>query len=293
MAVYSIKDLEKLSGVKAHTIRIWEQRYKLLAPKRTDTNIRYYLDDDLRRLLNVTLLKKSGLKISKIANMDEVLISNKVKELSGADFENKTQLDALTIAMIDMDENNFNTIISSNIKELGVEQTILKVIYPFLDKLNLLWLTGSVNPIQESFTSYLIRQKLIAAIDQLPMAHEHAKKFMVYIPEGEMQELSILFIHFILKSRGFKVIYLGQNVSLDDLHVATSIQHPDYIFSMISKPFNNLSLQEYVDQSSTSIPDVHWLFTGFQVASQHLTPHKNTSILTGLNDMMDFLSRLS
>lgn len=292
MAIYSIKDLEKLSGIKAHTIRIWEQRYRLLQPKRTDTNIRYYMDDDLRLLLNVALLKKNGMRISKIASMDEATISDKVKELAEANFEKETQLDTLTIAMIEMDEYKFDKIISTNIKEIGFEQTMLTVIHPFLEKLSVLWLTGSVQPVQESFTTYLIRQKLIVEIDKLPVVIGNVKKFMVYIPNGEMNELSILFMQYLLKSRGFMVIYLGQDVGISDLDTAIGIQRPDYIFTIISKPFKKQSLQEYVNQLSSTFPDVQWLFSGIQFAPKSIKNIGNTTILTGLNDTLDFLSKI-
>ena len=166
MAVYSIKDLEKLSGIKAHTIRVWEQRYGLLEPKRTKTNIRYYQDEDLRFLLNVALLNKNGLKISKIAELEKEEVAEKVAAISEINFEYGTQLDALTLSMIEMDEYKFDRIINTNIDQLGFERTMLEIIYPFLDKLSVLWLTGSINPVQESFITYLIRQKIIAAIDR-------------------------------------------------------------------------------------------------------------------------------
>jgi methanogenic corrinoid protein MtbC1 len=250
------------------------------------------MDDDLRLLLNVALLKKNGMRISKIASMDDATISSKVKELAEANFEKETQLDTLTIAMIEMDEYKFDKIISANIDQIGFEQTVLTVIHPFLEKLSVLWLTGSVHPIQESFTSYLIRQKLIVAIDKLPMVIGNAKKFMLYIPEGEMQELSILFMQYLLKSRGFRVVYLGQNVGLKDLDIAISIQRPDHIFTIISKPFKKQSLQEYVNRLTEIFPDTSWLFSGSQFAPQSIKNTKNCTILNGLNDTLDFLSKV-
>jgi DNA-binding transcriptional MerR regulator len=166
VAVYSIRDLEKLSGIKAHTIRIWEQRYGIIEPQRTKTNIRYYQDEDLKFLLNIALLNKNGIKISKIAKMTKGEVAEKVAAISEINFEYGTQLDALTISMIEMDEFKFDRIVSTNIQQLGFERTMLEIIYPFLDKLSLLWLTGSINPVQENFMSYLIRQKIIVAIDK-------------------------------------------------------------------------------------------------------------------------------
>ena len=177
MAIYSIKDLEKLSGIKAHTLRMWEHRYKIIEPQRTETNIRYYLDEDLKFILNVALLNKNGIKISKISKMSKEEIAQKVAAISEINFEYGTQLDALTISMIEMDEFKFDRIISTNIQQLGFERTMLEIIYPFLDKLSLLWLTGSINPVQENFMSYLIRQKLIVAIDNesLPNSRKRQK----------------------------------------------------------------------------------------------------------------------
>jgi DNA-binding transcriptional MerR regulator len=149
VAIYSIKDLEKLSGIKAHTIRVWEQRYDIINPERTPTNIRYYKDEDLKFLLNIALLNKNGIKISKIAKMSKSEIAEKVAAISEINFEYGTQLDALTISMIEMDEYKFDRIISTNIQQIGFERTMLEVIHPFLDKLGVLWLTGSINPVQE------------------------------------------------------------------------------------------------------------------------------------------------
>jgi DNA-binding transcriptional MerR regulator len=210
VAIYAIKDLEKLSGIKAHTLRIWEQRYGLITPKRTPTNIRYYDDEDLKFILNIALLNRNGIKISKIAQMNRSEITGKVSELSDFRFEDGAQLDALTLSMIEMDEYKFERIVATNIQQTGFERTMLEVIYPFLDKLSLLWLTGSIHPVQESFISNLIRQKLIVAIDRLPMpGGREVQKLLLYLPEGERQELTILFMHYLAKARGYHVVYLG------------------------------------------------------------------------------------
>lgn len=293
MAVYSIRDLEKLSGIKAHTIRIWEQRYGVIAPKRTNTNIRYYLDEDLKFLLNVSLLNKNGFKISKIAKMSRREVAEKVASIADINFEHSTQLDALTISMIEMDEQKFDRIISTNIQQLGFERTMLEVIYPFLDKLGVLWLTGSINPVQENFISYLIRQKIIVAINNEPVASgRQAKKFILYLPEGEKQELTLLFMHYILKSRRNQVLYLGQDISLVDLRDACKIHQPDFIFTMISETFTTEPVQRYVDKLGEKFPDCQVLLSGYQVVAQRVnTPH-NVRILHSLDHALDFLEDL-
>ena len=292
MAVYSISDLEKLSGIKAHTIRVWEQRYNIIQPKRTKTNIRYYQDEDLKLLLNIALLNKNGIKISKIAKMSQDEIAEKVAAISEINFEYGTQLDALTISMIEMDEFKFDRIISTNIQQLGFERTMLEIIYPFLDKLSVLWLTGSINPVQENFMSYLIRQKLIVAINNLPLPQgKSTKRFIIYLPEGERQELSLLFMHYLLKSRKNHVIYLGQEISISDLGDAYKIRQPDYLFTMITETFAKEPVQSYVDKLAESFPDCKVLLSGYQVVVQPVDPPANVMILKSLSQTLEFLER--
>jgi len=293
VAVYSIKDLEKLSGIKAHTLRVWEQRYDIINPKRTKTNIRYYLDDDLKFILNIALLNKNGIKISKIAEMSREEISEKVAAISEINFEYGTQLDALTISMIEMDEYKFDRIISTNIQQLGFEQTMLEIIYPFLDKLSVLWLTGSINPVQENFMSYLIRQKIVVAIDNEPLVSgKDVNRFLIYLPEGEKQELSMLFMHYLLKSRGNHVAYIGQDITLTDLKDACTIYQPDFIFTMITETFSREHLQQYVDRLSENFADCRILLSGYQVVAQKVERSENMEILKSLDQTMSFLESL-
>lgn len=293
MAVYSISDLEKLSGIKAHTLRIWEQRYVLIEPKRTKTNIRYYTDDDLMTILNVSVLNKNGYKISKIAAMSPVERSQKVSTLSEKSFEQETQLDALTISMIEMDEFKFDRIISVNIQQLGFERTMIEVIHPLLDKLGLLWLTGSIRPVQENFISYLIRQKIIVAIDNLPLSFsKKTKKFLLYLPEGENQELSLLFMHYMLKSRGHQVIYIGQNMSLDDLRDVQDIHKPDFVFTIITESFSRQSVARYLEEVSARFGSAKILVSGYQVVVQKFVPNANTVVLKNLQEASAYIEGL-
>ncbi|MFT5164805.1 MAG: DNA-binding transcriptional MerR regulator [Saprospiraceae bacterium] len=290
MAIYSIKDLEKLCGIKAHTIRIWEHRYGLIKPERTCTNIRYYQANDLKLLLNIALLNRNGLRISKIAEMSEAEIAEQVAAISAVDFGHNTQLDALTISMIEMDEYKFDRIVATNIQQLGFEKTMLQVIYPFLDKLSVLWLTGSINPVQENFMSCLIRQKIIAAIDKEPIAlGENIKKFLIYLPEGENQELSLLFMHYVLKARKNRVFYLGLNISVNDLADACKIHQPDYIFTMITETYSKNPVQKYVDELSSTFKDCQVLLSGYQVVAQNVRSIGNVKVLKSLDETIQLL----
>ena len=295
MAVYSIKDLEKLTGIKAHTIRIWEQRYGLIEPKRTKTNIRYYCDADLKRLINVALLNRQGLKISKIATLSRDEITLQASAISECKLEYDSQLDTLTIAMIEMDEYKFDHILTTNIEQMGFEQTMLSVIFPFLERLSLLWLTGSVNPIQEHFMSNLLRQKVIAAIDKEPIVspkEKDSKRFMIFLPEGERQELSLLFMYFLLKTRRHQVTYLGCEVSNDDLMDAYNMRKPEYIFTLINEPFSRISTQQYVNNISEQFADCQILFSGYQVIAKDLDLPHNVNVCASLDDTIQFIDNI-
>ncbi|MFY7911452.1 MAG: MerR family transcriptional regulator, partial [Emticicia sp.] len=163
MSNYSIKDLEQLSGIKAHTLRIWEQRYNIINPKRTDTNIRTYDDNDLKLVLNIALLKDHDYKISEIAKLSLEELSKEVLAISDKQLNYPDQIHALTIAMIDIDEERFEKIMSTNILQFGFENTMINIIYPFLSRIGTLWVTGSIGPAQEHFITNLIRQKIIVA----------------------------------------------------------------------------------------------------------------------------------
>ncbi|MCF8238747.1 MAG: MerR family transcriptional regulator [Saprospiraceae bacterium] len=292
MAVYSIKDLEMLSGIKAHTIRIWEQRYNIIHPKRTPTNIRYYEDRDLRQLLNISILNRNGFKISRIASMNEEEIKKAVNDLSSGTFEDSVQVDALTISMMELDEGKFETILSSNIRALGFERTMLEVIYPFLDKLSLLWLTGSIHAVQESFISNLVRQKLIAALDEIPFSPNAERSFILYLPEGESQELSLLFLQYLIRNRGHKVLYLGQNTSLVDLAEACKIYKTDYVVTIISEAFTRQSVHQYLENLRKVCSGKKVLITGYQVLVQGIATGPDIRVMKNLDDILSVLQEI-
>lgn len=294
MAIYSIKDLEQLSGIKAHTLRIWEQRYKIIIPGRTKTNIRYYTDDHLKCILNIAILNKNGVKISKIAKMNESEISENVSKVSEVNFDIKNQLDALTISMVELDECVFDKIIRTNINQIGFERTMIEVINPFLEKLGTLWLTGSLTPIHEQFITNLIRQKIISEIDKLCcFACSYSEKFIIFLPEGEKQELSLLFFHFLLKKRNFSVVYLGNDVSLKDLKFVSQIHQPAYLFTIINTSPIASPLHHYVNDLASIFPSSKVLLSGFAFSSYRKELPSNSSILKSFSETIDFVNLLA
>ncbi|WP_259014999.1 MerR family transcriptional regulator [Emticicia fluvialis] len=288
MSNYSIRDLEHLSGIKAHTLRIWEQRYNIITPKRSDTNIRIYDDEDLKLVLNIALLKDHEYKISEIAKFSADQLSKEVIEISEKKNSYPEQIHALTIAMIDLDEAQFERIMHINNNRFGFEDMMINIIYPFLSRIGILWVTGSIGPAQEHFISNLIRQKLIVAIDsKSPSFTEESKKFVLFLPEGELHELSLLFANFVLRARNHKVIYLGQTLPFDELVYVCESQKPDYIFSAITTTPSQKDAQAYVTRLENKFPDTQILLTGYQVIGQGIETGTHTRIITHINQLIE------
>ncbi|HAD14171.1 MAG TPA: helix-turn-helix-type transcriptional regulator [Saprospirales bacterium] len=288
MAIYSIRDLEKLTGIKAHTIRIWEQRYGLITPARTDTNIRYYTDENLRHLFNIALLNRNGIKISKLAKMSPEEITAKGAAIAQNNPNPNSQIDALTLGMIDLNEGAFEQVFVEYVHLNGFERCMLELIYPFLDKLRLLWLTNSISPSHEKFVGQIIRRKLMCAVDQ-STPRQDTPVFLLFSPEGESQELTLLFLQYLLRSRGMRVTYLGANVTVSDLKDACQTLRPSYVFTILQEPLPRQPIQSYVDQVSKAVSDSEILLTGqqFFVGPVNLPP--NARVLNGLPGTLQFL----
>lgn len=287
MSSYSIKDLEQLSGIKAHTLRIWEQRYNFIIPKRTDTNIRYYDDKDLKLILNVSLLRENGYKISKIAGMSKEHIAQAVLEITEKNSSSSDQIHSMVLAMIDLDEDRFEKIMSTNILQTGLENTMFSIVFPFLSKIGVLWQTGSISPAQEHFISNLIRQKLIVAIDACYVAGKEVNsKYLLFLPEGELHEISLLFCYYLVKSRKNKVIYLGQNVPLQDLIQTCKVYQPDFLVSVFTSAPLQAKVQQYINDLSSSLPDSMLFLSGYQIIGQDLHAPENVRFFLRLEGLL-------
>ncbi len=291
MATYSIRDLEKLSGVKAHTIRIWEKRYNLVEPMRTSTNIRYYCDEDLKKLLNISILNKNGFKISQIASLEKNELNDKVIYIINDLNENDSRIESLIVAMIELDETKFEKILNQAILKYGFETTIIETLYPFLERIGILWQIGKINPAQEHFITNLIRQKLIVAIDGVIQSKNiDSKKFIMFLPEGELHEISLLVYHYCIKKNGHKVIYLGQSVPFKDLVEVEKIKPADYLFTSIITSNSQIKFNEYLFKLSNQFDNKTIFITGKQASILKKNNLKNIKIASSPNN---FLTQIS
>jgi DNA-binding transcriptional MerR regulator len=244
---YSIKDLEHLTGIKAHTLRIWEQRYEIVVPRRTDTNIRTYSDEDLKTLLNVAVLIQKGWRISKIADLSRDQLNQKVLEEALERGSQSAQVTRMIQACIDLDEATFSQILDASIRESGEEVTFTQLVGGFIHQIGYMWQTDAIGVAHEHFASNLIKQKMYAALDRLTDQRMTAKKpaILLYLPQDELHELGLLYLHFLLKSRGEAVIYLGQSLPLEHL---TPIFKPGNSFKLVVSVWTTQPLREQIDQ---------------------------------------------
>lgn len=292
MAKYSIKDLEKLSGIHAHTIRIWEKRYHLIIPKRTDTNIRVYSDKDLKRLLNVAMLNHNGLKISKIARLNEKNINDEIINLTSDTLNHGSQIDSLVVYMVELNETKFETTVQHLIDNDGFEHTFINVVYPFLNKIGVLWQTGNINPAQEHFASNIIKQKLYAAIDSIPVNKSSDHKFIIFLPEGEYHEIGLLFYNFILKKSGFYTVYLGQSVPLEDVIAVQQSYDAGFMLTSLTTSLQELKVSAYLERLSKAFKKQRILFTGEQSGKAEIKRSSNITIIKSPEQFKEILSRL-
>lgn len=269
MNTYSIKDLEKLTGIKAHTIRIWEKRYGIVNPQRTDSNIRAYSNCDLKRLLNISILNKHGFKISSLATLSTEVLNEKVMSLMADHHVYENQIESLVMAMIDFNETKFDKTLSNAVIELGFEDTLIKIVYPFFVKIGILWQTGVINPAQEHFVSNLVRQKIVSAIENLENKYPpKSKLFILFLHEQEYHELGLLFYSYLIKKVGHRLIYLGQATPLADVVSVASIHVPDFLLTSFTSPIAHLDVDEYIALLSSHFPGKRIFVSGMQLNDQ-------------------------
>lgn len=296
MVKYSIKDLEKFTGIKAHTIRIWEQRYQLLTPKRTETNIRYYDEEQLKYLLNVTLLVENGFRISQICAMSDDEFNEILKEVaekgitSKEDNQLNVAVNELVLAMLELDEHRFDKILAGSLLQRNFEQTVIKIIYPFLKRIGVMWRIGEVSTAQEHFIYQLIRQKVIVAIDSLIDRKRTGEKYLLFLPKSEFSDLMILLFTYVLKNRGRQCIYLGADIPFRDLMQVTEITNPDVLFTFVKAPASKIDTQAYIYELSEKFSEKQILIGGNPYFMEELEYPKNVLLILEVEDLIEMLT---
>ena len=255
MQKFTIRDIENMCDIKAHTLRIWEQRYNFFLPKRTEGQQRYYENEDLKRMLRVAFLYHHGWKISKIASLNEEEILVQVRAIEKTSGEFQHFILTLIEAAIDFDEKAFTKVLDEMIQKFGVETTIAKICYPFLNRVGMLWMTNNIIPAQEHFSSYIIQHKIISETDKLEQQTNNKPLILLYTPDGEFHEIPLLFINYLLKKWGWQTIYLGSNIKFQQLTEVAQKEDITFIFTHIITNFTRFEIDEYFEMVCTAFPD--------------------------------------
>ena len=286
MRHYTLYELEKLTGIKIATIRVWERRYNIIRPKRTDTNRRWYDDDDLRRLINISIIYHSGMKISKIAKFSGSELEDKAEFLTRDSSISDTNIKSLISAMLSFNGNAVNEILLRSIINSGFEETFSSVVFPFLRRVGIMWHTGSVNTGAEHFITNIFRGRLIAATDSLPPAdNPNRKRVIMFLPENELHELGLLFYSYLIRRLGHEVLYLGQTTPFHAIAEVDEKWHSDILVTgslsdlSISKP------EDYLNNLSSAFRSQKILVSGSLADEPAIEKYKNIYPVRSVGDL--------
>ena len=292
MDSFTIKDLENISGIKAHTIRIWEQRYQFLKPKRTETNIRFYSNEELKKLLRISLLNKYGFKISLLDKMNEGELENKIHSLTQLEAQQERIVNELVECMIEVDLDRLEGILEGYIQSKGIERTITQIIFPFMEKIGILWVTNHINPAQEHLVTNIIRQKLIVGIDSVVKEIKINKTVLLFLPEGEFHELGVLFVSYLLKCKGVTTIYLGANVPLRDVEYLVNLKKPTYIYSHLSSVGHSFNFDKFILAITKKFEGTPIILSGLLTNTYEKKIPSQINFKKTLAEVMEFIATL-
>jgi MerR family transcriptional regulator, light-induced transcriptional regulator len=293
--VFSIKDLENISGIKAHTIRIWEKRYEILAPMRSDTNIRYYDIHNLQKLLNITLLHDYGYKISRISKFKPEEIPNLVKEIITEKSVKSHAINSFKMAMMNFDQTLFFKTYNELLLEKTFREIFFDVFAPLMNEIGLLWQANTISAAHEHFLSYLFKQKILLNTEKLQLIEptQKDKVFVLYLPENEIHELGLMYLNYEFIFNGYKTIYLGESVPIDSLKDVLkyfdSITFVGYVTVQPDKDSINKYVETVKKEILTNVNNEHWLI-GRMVESVNTESLCNkTKVFNSIHEMSNYI----
>ncbi len=283
MKLYSIGELAILSQIKAHTIRVWEQRYGLLTPSRSEGNTRYYSEEQLMKLLKVALLNKSGMKISVISDLTAEELDEKTEEAATNEKSIDAAVEQLMVASINFNQRKIAELFDTYNSLYGLEDTFEKIVFPFLRVVGNLWVNGKITPGHEHFFTNMCRLKLFAEINDLPLSDQKKPGVLLCMPEWDFHELGILYYHYIFRKAGYPCTYLGQAVPADDVIYTAKATKSDIVIMNFIGPTTQKEITEYLEKITNKLPNVELLISGphvnFPIENKKITVYYNINIL--------------
>lgn len=290
MENYSIKDLEKLSGINVNTIRVWERRYGIIKPQRTSTNRRRYGDKELRKIINISILRRNGIKISDIASISDREIENKVLLLSQDTNQYSSLIESLILMMIGLNQKGINDLLTRSMINIGVEKTITEIVFPFFKRIGWLWQTGNAGVGSEHFMSNLIRNRIIALTESLPYnVKEGYKRVVLFLPENELHEFPLLFYNYIFKKTGHETIYLGQSTPLPSVSGFCEKCNADIIVTGLMSGYPDTNPEDFIRRLNISFPDQKVLVSGILADMAEELKLNNIYPVRSSDDLKPFL----
>lgn len=290
MTDYSVAQVEAITGIKAHTLRIWERRYSFLKPKRTNTNIRYYTESELKLLVSIAMLIRNGYKISKIDALSQEEIEKEVGRLLRSNTtSNSDEITSLTFSMLNLDEIRFSSIFQRLLIRKGLLNTITDVIYPFLFNAGFLWGSNDISTIHEHFVSNLIRQKIISATDMLPVNGEDSRGIVMFLPSGEQHEIGLLLANFIARNLGWNVYYLGQDIPIENLVLFNNYPKVELMLTMVITPLSDPIIKSLNDLFT--LMDTPFLISGNIENLAGLNNTDMVKIITSPGELIEILEK--
>ena len=293
--VFSIKDLENISGIKAHTIRIWEKRYEVLKPMRSDSNIRYYNLVNLQKLLNITLLHDHGYKISRIAKFTEEQIPEMVREIVSEKSVKSHAISSFKMAMINFDQSLFFNTYNTLLAEKSFREVFYEVFIPLMNEIGLLWQSDTITPAHEHFISYLIKQKLLIETEKLQILEptNDEKVFVLYLPSNEIHELGLMYLNYEILHHGYRSIFLGESIPLDNLADLKKYFHKITFISYLTVEPNKEEINPYIKAINSEVLNDDetelWLLGRMVDFIEPKNISNKTKIFRSISDLVTYL----
>jgi DNA-binding transcriptional MerR regulator len=293
-SVFSIKDLENLSGIKAHTIRIWEKRYNVLEPMRTETNIRLYDVTNLQKLLNITLLHNHGYKISNISKLSKEQIPQLVNEIISDKSAKHHALSSFKMAMMNFDQSLFFSTYNKLLSERSFREVFYDVFIPLIHEVGMLWQTETITPAHEHFISYLIKQKVLSNTEaaQLQLPTKNDKIFVLYLPMNEVHELGLMFLNYEILSQGYKTIYLGESIPIESLKdLKKYFDNITYVCYMTVEPTKS-EVNDYIKKVKKEVLDESSNLWAIGRATENIASNTSDEKITIFNSIERLVNSL-
>lgn len=287
MIQYSISDLEKITGIKAHTIRVWERRYNLIEPQRTETNIRFYCQKEMQKLLDVVLLYNQGLKISQIAAMTQKEREEMMAELSEQDNAIELRKDCMIASVLEFNEEKFLTIFDNYENQFGLIDALKKFIWPFIENTSLLYVSGAFNLAHENFIQQIIKRRLQARVDQISSSECEKGQVLIFLPQGENQVLYTATMEYACRRAGYKTINLGRNIGFEELEMIAENVELDLVLTVLDTEFKEMAVVPYIQKIKSIFPDSQLVVSGYQAYHRTYESIQNVIVLRSPADVVD------